>query len=97
MDYNIKHVNSLNRFELDVEGHIAHIDYVLNDSIINFTHTWVPKELEGKGIGSALTKHALEYARINSLKVIPSCPFVKVYIDRHPDFLPLLINQQFLF
>lgn len=90
MNYNIQHKSTLNRFELNVEGHIAHIDYELNNNIINFTHTWVPKELEGRGIGSALTKHALEYAEKNALRVIPSCPFVKVYIDRHPDFLPLI-------
>lgn len=54
-------------------------------------HTIVPEEMEGKGIGSALVKHALEYARHEHLYVKPTCPFIRAYIDRHPEYKDLVV------
>jgi predicted GNAT family acetyltransferase len=53
-------------------------------------HTEVPKELEGRGIGSALVRGLLEIARAQGLKVQAVCPFVKAYLDRHPEYADLL-------
>ena len=78
------------RYELEVEGHIAASYYHLSDGVITFTHTEVPKELEGKGIGSRLVKGALDQVRANGLKVVPQCPFVKGYIGKHPEYADLL-------
>jgi predicted GNAT family acetyltransferase len=78
------------RYELAVEGHIAATYYALSDGVITFIHTEVPKELEGKGIGSRLIKGALDQARAAGLKVIPQCPFVKAYIGKHPEYADLL-------
>lgn len=78
------------RFELDADGHIAAAYYTLKDNVITFTHTEVPKELEGRGIGSKLVKGALEQVRTQGLKVLPQCPFVKAYIGKHPEFTDLL-------
>jgi len=55
----------------------------------SFTPT-VPPELGGKGAGSALVKGALDQVRAEGLKVIPQCPFVKAYIDKHPEYADLL-------
>ncbi len=74
------------RFETTVNGITAFVEYNLFNNGINYTHTEVPGELEGKGIGSALAKHVLEYAKENHLKVMPLCPFIKKYIDRHPEY-----------
>ncbi|MCF2523708.1 GNAT family N-acetyltransferase [Bradyrhizobium sp. G127] len=81
---------SRKRYELAVEGHIAATYYALSDGVITFIHTEVPKELEGKGIGSRLIKGALDQARAAGLKVIPQCPFVKAYIGKHPEYADLL-------
>lgn len=78
------------RYELEVEGHIAASYYQLSGDIITFTHTEVPKELEGKGIGSRLVKGALDQVRASGLKVVPQCPFVKGYIGKHPEYADLL-------
>jgi len=78
------------RYELEVEGHIAASYYLMSDGVITFTHTEVPKELEGKGIGSRLVKGALDQVRANGLKVVPQCPFVKGYIGKHPEYADLL-------
>jgi predicted GNAT family acetyltransferase len=52
-------------------------------------HTEVPKELEGRGIGSALIRGVLDTARREGLKVNPLCPFAKAYIDKHPEYADL--------
>ncbi len=77
------------RYELDVDGHIAAAYYTLKDGVITFTHTEVPKELEGRGIGSRLVKGALQQVRAQGLKIVPQCPFVDGYIGKHPEFADL--------
>jgi hypothetical protein len=78
------------RYELEVDGHIAATYYELAGGVITFVHTEVPPELGGKGIGSKLIKGALDQVRADGLKVIAECPFVKSYIDKHPDYADLL-------
>ncbi len=78
------------RYELEVERHIAASYYELSGDVITFTHTEVPKELEGKGIGSRLVKGALDQVRADGLKVVPRCPFVKSYIGKHPEYTDLV-------
>jgi len=78
------------RYELVVDGHLAATYYKLSDGVITFIHTEVPKELGGKGVGSQLIKGALDQVRVDGLKVIPECPFVKAYIDKHPEYADLL-------
>ncbi|MBX3593519.1 GNAT family N-acetyltransferase [Sphingomonas sp.] len=78
------------RFEIEVEGHTAHADYTIDDGVITFTHTLVPPALEGRGIASRLIRHALGDARARGLKVVPQCPFVAAYIEKHPEWADLL-------
>lgn len=78
------------RFELEVDGHVAAAYYELKPGVITFTHTEVPKELGGKGVGSKLVKGALEQVRRDGLKVVPDCPFVNAYIEKHPEQADLL-------
>jgi predicted GNAT family acetyltransferase len=78
------------RYELAVDGHIAATYYSVADGVITFIHTEVPPELGGKGIGSKLIKGALDQVRADGLKVIAQCPFVKAYIEKHPDYADLL-------
>jgi len=77
-------------FELDVDGLRAIAAYQLEGDTIVFTHTLVPKKLEGHGVGSKLIRGALDAARDRRLKVVPQCPFVKAYIDRHAEYRDLL-------
>jgi predicted GNAT family acetyltransferase len=58
--------------------------------VITFTHTEVPPELNGRGIGSTLVRGALEQVRFRGLKVVPKCPFVAAYMGKHPEFNDLL-------
>jgi uncharacterized protein len=73
------------RFELDADGRVAFSQYRRDGDTIIFMHTEVPKELGGKGIGSALVRGALAIARAQGLTVAAVCPFVKAYLARHPE------------
>lgn len=79
------------RFEIDLgDGSFAIAEYTLPKGKIMFTHTEVPPAHEGKGIASALIRFALDDARRRGLKVIPLCPFVAAYMQRHADVQDLL-------
>ncbi|HEX2076630.1 MAG TPA: GNAT family N-acetyltransferase [Longimicrobium sp.] len=82
------------RFELDVDGQTAVLQYMQRGETLYLTHTEVPPELEGRGIGSRIVKHALEHARSQGHKVAPWCPFVRAYIDRHPEYQPLVAEGE---
>jgi uncharacterized protein len=78
------------RFEARVDGHLAQLTYRRGEGRITYPHTEVPDALEGRGVGSALARTALDYARAAGLKVVPLCPFVRAYIDRHPEYADLV-------
>lgn len=86
IELDVIHNMDLNRFEARLDGHTAELTYRLSGDTIIFTHTGVPSALEGRGIGSLLTKTGLEYAKQNSLKVRSLCWFVNKYIERHAEY-----------
>ena len=77
-------------FELDVAGARAVAAYQLEGERIVFTHTLVPAAIEGRGVGGRLVRGALDQVRDCGLKVVPQCPFVAAWIDRHPEYRDLL-------
>ena len=81
------------RFEADVDGHIAFVSYLRRDDTIFFTHTEVPRELEGRGIGSALARAVLDRARAEHWKVVARCPFIAKYVERHPEYQSLVRRE----
>ena len=79
------------RFEIDLgDGSFAIAEYTLPAGKIMFTHTEVPPEHEGRGLGTRLIKAGLASARERGLKVIPICPFFAAYIKNHPEEQDLL-------
>jgi len=78
------------RFELTLEGETAFAEYSLLRDAIVLPHTVTPPALEGRGVGSALAKAALGYARGHGLKVKPVCPFMAGYIQKHPEWHDLV-------
>jgi hypothetical protein len=77
---------SRHRYETEVDGHVAYVVYRRESGVITFVHTEVPKELSGRGVGSALARHVLEAARAEGLKVVPMCPFIAAWMKKHPEF-----------
>lgn len=72
------------RFEVRLDGELGGFaEYVLEPGRITFTHTEVV--VEGKGLGSELVGQALRVVRERGLTVVPQCPFVARYLDKHPE------------
>ncbi|MGP0093528.1 MAG: GNAT family N-acetyltransferase [Xanthobacteraceae bacterium] len=86
----VRNNTGLNRFELDADGHVAVAYYQLSPGVITFTHTEVPAELSGRGIGSALARGALDQVRAQGLKVVAQCPFIGAFIGKHSEYGDLL-------
>ena len=80
-----------NRFEaVDrsgvVAGFAAYRRYA--DRIV-FIHTVVDDAFEGRGVGSTLVRAALDAVREEGLRVVPQCPFVRSFVERHPEYADL--------
>jgi uncharacterized protein len=86
----IRHEPEARRFAANVGGKTAYITYRERDGdVLDLDHTYVPREHRGGGIASQLTARALEYARENGYRIVPSCPFVAAYLERHPEYREL--------
>ncbi|WP_342360408.1 GNAT family N-acetyltransferase [Terrarubrum flagellatum] len=90
MSNTVRNNESANRFELDVDGHVAFAEYKLAPGVITFTHTVVPKELGGRGVGSMLARGALDQVRASGLKVVAQCPFIAAFIKKNDEYADLL-------
>jgi uncharacterized protein len=79
------------RFEAYVDGQLAGFSaYELTDGVITFTHTEVDDAFEGQGVGSTLVRQALDQVRADGgRRVRPLCPFVRDWIEDHPDYADL--------
>jgi predicted GNAT family acetyltransferase len=79
------------RYEILVDGELAGFaQYVMRGGRIVFVHTEIDDAYEGKGVGSELAKGALDDVRSRGLPVVPICPFIAGYIDRHPEYQDLV-------
>jgi predicted GNAT family acetyltransferase len=79
------------RFEIFVGDDVAgYAEYRAEDGAVALTHTVVEPRFEGQGIGSALASGALDAVRASGGSVLPYCPFIRSYIQRHPAYLELV-------
>ena len=74
------------RYEAHLDGELAGVlEYKVTRGRIALIHTEVLSVHEGRGVGSALVRFALDDARRRGLRVIPTCPYVRAYLSRHPE------------
>jgi predicted GNAT family acetyltransferase len=86
----IRHNDAAHRFEAGQAPNLARLDYRMSGHSVDMIHVEVPEEYQGQGLAGSLTLAALNWAREKGLKVIPSCPYVKVYLKKHPEFADLV-------
>jgi predicted GNAT family acetyltransferase/glutaredoxin len=90
----VVNVSGANRYELLLDGRrIGLLAYHRRKSRIALTHTEVTAACEGRGFGSRLAAAALDDAREQGLAVVPLCPFIAGYIDRHPEYRDLVASE----
>jgi predicted GNAT family acetyltransferase len=90
MTWTVTHRPELQRFEVDLDGHLALCSYRVVGQTVVLHHTEVPPAHGGRGIAAGLVQAALAWAREQGLKVQPRCSYVAAYMQRHPDTLDLL-------
>ena len=84
-------VPEANRYELMLDGRrIGLLAYHRRKNRIALTHTEVTPACERRGFGSRLAAAALDGSREKGLAVVPLCPFIAAYIDRHPEYRDLV-------
>ena len=61
-----------------------------DEPLFVFFHTEVDEAFEGQGVGGTLVRGALDDVRRRGGHVVPRCPFVRSWIERHPDYQDLV-------
>ena len=90
----VRHNEGQNRYEIEDAGVLAVADYEFVNGRQVFTHTWVPPEHRGRGYAEALVRTALNDARHNGRKVVPSCSYVAKFIERNEEYRSLLADVE---
>jgi predicted GNAT family acetyltransferase len=86
----VRHNSDRHRFYIPLDEGQAHLDYDRIDSeTVDFAHTYVSPGRRGEGLASRVVEGALEHAREEGLKVVPSCPFVASFLKDHPEYQDL--------
>ena len=79
-----------NRYELTHDGETAMAEYTRDGDTLTFTHTVVPRAIDGQGVGTRLVEGALDDVAARGLKVVPQCPFVAHVIEETPKYQSLV-------
>ncbi|MGW9247500.1 GNAT family N-acetyltransferase [Streptomyces badius] len=97
MAVEVSDVPGASRYEARVDGEsepAGIAQYIRTAELIAFVHTEVEPPYEGRGVGSALVRAALDEARAANLRVLATCPFFAGWIARHPDYQDLLYQSR---
>lgn len=93
----ITHNPVAHQFFTDIEGHVAKLDYKISQpgKTLDYYYTFVPPEFRGQKIGEKVVQFAMDFAKTNHYKIIPSCPFVQRFIDQNPEYSELVYKNDF--
>ena len=87
MTENVRNVAALHRFEIHAGDELAGFaEYVDHGQQRIFHHTEIGEKFGGKGLASQLIETALTETRDAGLRIVPVCPFVQKFVDKHHEF-----------
>jgi predicted GNAT family acetyltransferase len=73
---------------------LGFVTYRREPGRITFLHAETDHSVQGQGVGNQLAAEALDDARERGLAVIPLCPFIAEFIDRHPGYQDLVTEPR---
>ncbi len=78
------------RYYMLVDNYMAYVQYKEDGQVLILTHTYVPDDLRGRGVGKVLMKALLNQIRSEGKKIVPKCPFIEAFVKRHPQYSDLV-------
>ncbi|MFC0005383.1 GNAT family N-acetyltransferase [Micromonospora siamensis] len=91
MSFLVEENPAAHRFEILVDDALAGFTaYVPRGEVLVFTHTEVDERFQNMGVGAALIRGTLDQIRARGGRVVPRCPFMAAFIERHPDYADLV-------
>jgi hypothetical protein len=93
-DVSVADVPDASRYVIEVDGRpVGLLSYRLSAGEVAMMHAEIDPAVERQGLGSSLVAFALDDARTRNLSVLPYCPFVRSYIQQHPEYRDLVPEQ----
>jgi predicted GNAT family acetyltransferase len=92
MDHKVVDNPAQHRFEMAVDDVLAVAYYRLDGDRVVLTHTEVPQELNGRGIGSQLAEGTFALIRESGRKAVTKCSFMAGWASRHPAVADLVVG-----
>lgn len=91
LELEVRHDVERRRFVVPLEGGEAYLAYAAaGEGRVDYRRTFVPEVHREAGVGTALVRRALEWARDSGHRVVPTCPFVSEVVERHPEYADVL-------
>lgn len=90
MEEKVTHEKEDKRFVINLEGNEVYVEYTMAGNEINLYHTFTDPALRGKGLAAQVVRAALEFAKKNNLKVIPTCSYVQSFIAKNDEYKELV-------
>jgi predicted GNAT family acetyltransferase len=78
------------RFVINVEGKEVYVEFEMRNDKMDLDHTYTNPDLRGKGLAAQVVRAALEYAKENNMKVIPTCSYVRSFISKNEEYKELV-------
>jgi predicted GNAT family acetyltransferase len=90
MEPEVIHEKENERFVIYAEGNEVYVEYTMRNNKIDLNHTYTNPALRGKGLAAQVVRAALEFARENNQKVIPTCSYVQSFIAKNDGYKELV-------
>lgn len=91
MDFEVHRDDARHRYYTEIDGHEARILFApAGDRTLDFQHTQVAPELRGRGVATLLIRRALDDVRARGERIVATCPLVKAFLGKHPEYQDLL-------
>lgn len=91
----LKNDDQKKRFEIEVNGHYAFINYGEMKNSTALVHTEAEPQLQGTGAAEAVVEKTLQYLRERNQTILPYCPYIMNFIRKNPEW-KALVDQHFI-
>ena len=94
-DPQVVDVPGTHRYEVRVDDEVAgYAEYEQRGDAVAVLHTVVDPRFEGRGLGTVLARAVVDAARASGQPLLPVCPFVRRWLEKHPDQLDVVPGEQ---